>query len=56
MLFVLIPYSISGDEPKPKPRPLPGYGVSRQYRSTSPPLRHEVPQLIPAEDTCEVVH
>ena len=47
-------YSVSDDEPKPKPRPIPGYGLSRERRSITPP-RDEIPQLIPAEDACEVI-
>lgn len=51
-------YSISDkacdEEPKPKSRPLPGYSQSRKHRSVSPPLRDELPQLLPAEEFLEV--
>ena len=47
------PFSVSSEEPRPKSRPLPGYG-SRSHRSTTPPLREKIPQLITAEDVSEV--
>ena len=46
--------SLTDEEPRSKPRPLPGYHLRQTHRSSSPPLREELPQLIPGEDTCEV--
>ena len=54
--MIVIPCSIGDDEPKPKSRPLPGYGLSRQHRSITPPLRDEIPQLVTAENAYEVLH